>query len=236
MGWREKRKEKFRLLGTKRCLKHSGTPVSSNQIKKNNSFSTIWCVVLLRWLSRDQNTELKATTCNLTVEGYVQTHTRKVRTHNSHKYIFTSLRSCKLTKLFFQSPNSLFFFPLLLSLTRLSSSEKGWSVARLPASLTSDLSLDPSLGPCPAFSNRLGPSWPISSPLSMELRQWKTPGDFYSSELADGRTERRTDKRRHGGGRLGLSCQILLRRLHRRVWRLLCQLESKSRNDQESFI
>lgn len=112
MGRREKRKEKFRLLRTKRSLKHSGTPVSSNQIKKS-SFSTIWCVVVLRWLSRDQNTELKATTCNLTVEGYVQTHTRKVRTHNSHKYILTSLRSCKLTKLFFQLPNSLFFFFLL---------------------------------------------------------------------------------------------------------------------------
>lgn len=39
------------------------------------------------WLSKDQNTELKATTCNLTIEGYVQTHTMPVRTHNSHKYI-----------------------------------------------------------------------------------------------------------------------------------------------------
>lgn len=85
------------------------------------------------------------------------------------------------------SSSSLFFFFLL---TKLFSRGKAWSVARLPANLTNDMSLDPSLGQCPVSNNRLGPSWPISSPLSVELGQWKAPGDFCSSELTDGRTER----------------------------------------------
>lgn len=79
-----------------------------------------------------------------------------------------------------------------LSLNRLFSRGAAWSIARLPASPTNDMSLDPSLGQCPVSSNRLGPSWPISSPLSMESGQWKTPGDFCSSELTDGRTERQS--------------------------------------------
>lgn len=89
-----------------------------------------------------------------------------------------------------------FFFPSFSLLTRRLSRGRAWSAARLVANLTNDMSLDPSLGQCPASNNRLGPSWPINSPLSVEPGQWKAPGDFCSSELTDGedRAERETGR------------------------------------------
>lgn len=82
MGRREKRQ--FNLLGTRRWLKHNGTPVSSNLIKKTPlaQFGALsyWRDSLetktLNWKQQR----------NLTIEGYVQIHRRPVTTHNSHKY------------------------------------------------------------------------------------------------------------------------------------------------------
>lgn len=69
-------------------------------------------------------------------------------------------------------------------------------------------------------TTRLGPSWPITSPLNMALSQWKAPGAFCSSELTDGRTDRDRDLERGCEG-LGLHSQTLLRHLHWCGWIVL---------------